>query len=361
MFSIIYPYRNRDIQRVKNSLESLQQQTNNSFEVYLVNYGSNEIYSKQVKNLLINYSFVNYSYLYTEQQPWNKSKAINSILKNLRTGYFFVADIDMIFHSSFVEKALQLLKNNEAWYFQVGFLNEEESKLSKKFEDYNIKFKSNKEATGLTMCSVESAKAIRGFDQFYHFWGSEDTDFHVRLKNAGCNVNFYDKDILMLHQWHEIYRNKEIKFLSKELRISNIVKFNHYYLKKTSQDKKTTVNNENWGKSQSKEEYERLVEYSKTNSKLISNKCIEINYFLFQELPNLKSGLHCFEIHEEKTNKSFKTVIKSVLKKNKTTFYSLKSINDKLLFNIINFYKNYHYNYSISEDLKSIKFVINKL
>ncbi len=358
MFSIIYPYRNRDIQRVKNSLESLSRQTNNEFDVYLVNYGSNKDYTHQIKSLLQNFSFVNYSYLYTELQPWNKSKAINSILKNLEDGYFFVADIDMIFHSTFIEKAIAHAKNNEAWYFQVGFLSENESKTQKKFEDYNIKFKSNSEATGLTMCSVESAKSIQGFDEFYHFWGSEDTDFHERLKHAGYKVNFYDENILMLHQWHEIYRNKETKSLTYSLQISGIVQLNHHYLKQTILNKKIKVNSNDWGKTQTKEQYEELVSFS--NAKLITSSCTEIDYFLFQELPNLKPGIHIFEIREKEKKPTLKT-LKNSINTNRKLYYSLKTINDKLLLHIISFYKNSPYNYSVSKDLKSIKFVINKL
>ncbi|MFD1163099.1 galactosyltransferase-related protein [Hwangdonia seohaensis] len=360
MISIIYPYRNRDIQRVKNSLESLQFQTNKVFEVHFVNYGSNENYTHQIENLLKGFSFVNYTYLYTKKQPWNKSKAINSVLKNLETGYFFVADIDMIFHSTFIDKALELSKNNEAWYFQVGFLSEEESKTSKKFEDYTIKFKSNKEATGLTMCSVKSAKAIRGFDEFYHFWGSEDSDFHVRLKNSGCNVNYFNEKLLMLHQWHKIYRHKESESLTADLQVSGIVQLNSCYLKQTIQNKKTIVNGNDWGETQTKQQFEKLVAHSNKQNKLISNGCAEIDYFLFQELPNLKPGIYSFQIRAKQQNTSLKTTLKSVLKNKKTQCYSLKTINDKLLFHIVNFYRNNPYNYNVSKDLKSITFVIEK-
>jgi len=358
MLSILYPYRNRDIQRVKNSVESLQIQTNKNFEVYLVNYGSDENYTNQIENLLKIFSFVNYNYLYTEKQPWNKSKAINSVLKKLETDYFFIADIDMIFHPNFVNKALELSKTKEAWYFQVGFLSETESKTKKQFEDYTIKFKSNKEATGLTLCPVKFAKSIHGFDEFYHFWGSEDTDFHVRLKNSNCQVNYYDEELLLLHQWHEIYRCKETDNLTEDLQISGVVQFNHHYLKQAVQSKKTVVNDNDWGETQTKEQYKELVEYSKAHSKIINTSCVEIDYFLFQELPHLKPGIHSFQIKEKQKDITLKTTLKSVLKKHKNQYYSLKTINDKLLFHIINFYKCNSYNYSISKDLKSIKFVI---
>ena len=96
MISIIYAYRNRDLARVKASLDSLALQTNTNFEVRFVDYGSEQKYVGLIYELLQNYSFVNYSYHPTQLQPWNKSKALNSIIRNLTTDYCFVADIDML-------------------------------------------------------------------------------------------------------------------------------------------------------------------------------------------------------------------------------------------------------------------------
>lgn len=361
MISIIYPYRNRDLQRIKYSLESLKGQTSKAFSVYFVDYGSEPSHSKKVQNLLYDYTFVNYSYLYTELQPWNKSKALNSVIKKFQTGYFFVADIDLIFHPSFIEKALQLAKTKMCWYFQVGLLDEIESKHFKPFETYKPKFISDNRSTGLTLCPVEHAQTIRGFDEFYHFWGSEDTDFHERLKHAGYKVNFFNEELLLLHQWHKIYRHKETDKLAKTFQISGIVQYNQYYLQQTIKSKIAQVNNKDWGETQLKKQHEALVSFSKSYSTVLSCDKNEVDYFLFKELPHLKKGLHCFKIEEKKEEQSLKKSIKRFVKNKRVKQYLLKEVNDKLLFHIINFYRDFPYNYSISEDLKSITFVINKL
>ncbi len=359
MISIIYPYRNRNPQSVKKSLESLSLQTNNTFEVYVVNYGSNKSFTAAIKGVLKEFSFVNYSFVYTQQQPWNKSKALNSVLKTLKTERFFVADVDMIFRPDFIALASRLPKD-EVWYFQVGFLSEQETKLNKKFNEYSIKFKSNPEATGLTLSPVKAAKAVQGFDEFYHFWGSEDTDFHVRLRQAGYKVHFYKEAILLLHQWHETYRHKEKLRLTKQLQISNIIQFNHHYLKRVIEKKSTLANSENWGQIQNREDYSNLIACANKIAVPISNECRVIDYFLFQELPHLKTGFHTFKITENNGFESFKKAIKKRIKKNKIAYYTLKEVNDKLLFHIINFYRNCPYNYEISHDLKSINFTIFK-
>ena len=215
MISIIYPYRNRELKRIKYSLNTLQQQTNQNFEVYFVDYGSEQNLAKQVKELVSNYSFVNYLYINNNYQLWNKSKALNFIIRNLQSPYFFVADIDILFHSQFIEVTLGLAQPNKATYFQVGMLSAKEASREQSFEKYQVKFKTNESATGMTLFPVKSVQELRGFDEFYHFWGSEDTDMHVRLKNYGLKINYYDTRILMLHQWHETYRMKEKMELEK--------------------------------------------------------------------------------------------------------------------------------------------------
>ena len=62
--------------------------------------------------------------------------------------------------------------------------------LEKEYNDYQIKFKTNLEATGITLFPTEILKRMNGFDEFYHGWGAEDTDAHNRLKNLGLEFEF---------------------------------------------------------------------------------------------------------------------------------------------------------------------------
>ena len=194
MLTLIYPYRNRNIERVKRSLDSLKCQTVSDFSVQFVDYGSELEISSAIETLLKNYAFVNYQYYPTQFQPWSKCIALNSVIKGLKEGFCFVADVDMIFHPEFIAKAISLQKENTSTYFKVGFLNAEETKLSKNYSDYKVDFESEEGATGLTMFPFAALQKLQGFDEFYHFWGAEDTDMHVRLRNDGQTVNFYDSE-----------------------------------------------------------------------------------------------------------------------------------------------------------------------
>tara|TARA_R100000935_G_scaffold57542_1_gene91714 strand:- start:50 stop:1132 length:1083 start_codon:yes stop_codon:yes gene_type:complete len=358
LLSLIYPYRNRDLKRISRSLESLSSQTSNKFKVKFVDYGSSISHSKEVKALVSTYSFASYTYYHTQHQPWNKSRALNSVIKTLEDGYCFVADVDMIFRNDFVETAMQLQNPNTAVYFKVGFLSEKETERDTSFSDYTIKFESTDGATGLTMFPVKILKEIRGFDEFYHFWGSEDTDVHVRLKNAGYGVEFYEKDILMLHQWHKTYRLKEVKELSRELQLSDVVRLNYQHLQTAINENKTIANNEFWGQVQTKQQETQCLEALQRSS-TIPNVKETIDHFVFVDLPQLKSGTHAFKFIEDQTNKTLKYKTKKALNKRVDTFYNLKEVNDILLLHIIALYRNLPYIYKVSEDKSYIEFSIH--
>lgn len=352
---IIYTFRNRDSRRVKNSLDSLAKQTKQNFDVIFIDYGSDEDTALEIKSLLKKYDFASYIYLNTNEQPWNKCKALNFAIKQIKSKYCFIADADIIFHSKFTLELERLTEPNKAVYFQVGFLSEEESSKNIPFEEYKIKFLTNHEATGMTLFPVENLYSINGFDEFFHFWGAEDTDIHNRLKNAGCEIEYYDQELLMLHQWHKNFRSRETKELGKELQLSGIVEINHQHLIYNLENKITKVNDENWGNLTDEKEFNELVVSSPL---VLPDKKSSIDHFLHYELPNSKNKVLSVQIKENKSE--VKNKLKRILGKKIIEHYTLKEINDLFLLHIVSFYHSFPYSYKISEDLKSITFKIKK-
>lgn len=358
MITIVYPYRDRPVRSIKNSLDSLKSQSKANYNVLFINYGSNNVISVEVKLLTASYDFVTYYYLYTKDQPWNKSKALNFALRHLvQTAYFFVADIDMIFSPKFslilsqliVEKPLQNV------FFKVGFLLKSETYQNKEFQDFKVHFQSTKEATGLTLFHTDSLKKLNGFDEFYHFWGSEDTDAHVRLQNAGCKVFFYDSEILMLHQWHPSYRSKERKVITPNLQLSGVVQLNHQHLKDAIAQKRTEVNNDNWGISISEQEYELLQKPERRIQ--ISNQKPEIDHFLHFTLKHRTTVITEYVFQLDVKQGTWKQRIKKGLGKKVPQYYSLKEINDSVLLHLISTPEIKNYSCQIAPDLKSISLI----
>jgi hypothetical protein len=324
------------------------------FTILFIDYGTTDALANEIRLLVERYSFVKYYYLFTQYQPWNKSKALNYALRQINSPYFFVADIDMIFHSSFISKVKNLIQANPSRnvYFKVGFLAESTVIKNEKFEDLPVYFESTNEATGLTLFHTDNLKKLNGFDEFYHFWGAEDTDAHIRLKNAGFEVYFYNSEILMLHQWHPSYRSTERKDLTINLQLTGIVQLNHQHLKDTIAQKRTKVNNDNWGISISKEE-NALLEMP-VKRIIVKNHKAEIDHFLYFTLKQQASLVTEYQVQIDLEQGSLKQIIKKLIHKKVPQYYSLKEINDLILSHLVTNPAFKNYRYQVAPDLKSI-------
>lgn len=350
MITIIVPYRNRSLSRVKKSLDSLSMQTNQNFEVQFIDYGSNLEISNKAKELVSNYSFAMYTISHHQNTMWNKSRAINIVLKDLITDYCFVADIDMIFHPEFVNVLHQVKQQDKVVYFQVGFLSQEESKKNIPFEEYKIKFTSTDGATGLSLFPVNELKKVNGFDEFYHLWGAEDTDVHNRLKLQGLKIIFYDSQILMLHQYHKIYRHLKDNKVTKHITIKEISRINLKYCKDQYTNENIIANSEKpWGNIQSEQEYQKLLNPTESESISLNKN----NFNKWMESLRNKSINTVVLYHLEGSNSWAGNIISKLYGK-----YTLKEASDLLLLNHIEHLRNKKYLYQVSKDCKKIDYTL---
>ncbi|MBF4465651.1 glycosyltransferase family 2 protein [Flavobacterium sp. LC2016-12] len=354
MITIVLTNRNRNLKTIKNCFESLYRQSNQEFELFFVDYGSNENYIFNLKQLLQEYPKVNAVLCPVSGQLWNKCRAINIALKKCRSPYFFVGDIDMIFHPDFV-KELYIIKNEEkVTYFQVGFLSKQEASLNKDFNNAIIAFKSKKEATGMSFYPTEILKKINGYNEFYHGWGAEDTDVHIRLRNLGITVDFYDKYIFIKHQWHpKTYRTR----LSQEPFHFNLEKINHSYIKLSENTQQTLTNLKNqWGVLPDPNEYNILSGTPDFTIDLLP-EIAAVNACLAQ-LKNFEKKLISVAVKDVENANKIKQLTKKALGKKHLQFLSMKNVNDLILNEIVVHYRNLPYHYSFNEAEKTIRLKI---
>lgn len=211
--TIVIPNRNRDLSTVRRSIASIVSQLDDVSRLVVVDYGSEPSYQIALSNLLKTFDNVVLFLCATQGQLWNKSRCINMVLKSCTTSHFMVSDMDMIWHPNFSQEVTSLLKQEKTIYFHVGFMPEGESEKNKSFNEIVIKGVSGVEATGITIFPTEHVKSIGGFDEFYHGWGGEDTDVHLRLQRAGFDVEFIKDSMYFKHQWHsKEYRNIKSKY-----------------------------------------------------------------------------------------------------------------------------------------------------
>lgn len=353
MITIILTYRNRNLYIVKNCLESLAKQSNPDFEVLLVDYGSVNPYKNDLKDLVSNYTFIKLLRCETEQQLWCKSRAINIALKQCETPFCFVGDIDMIYHPEFITILKEQTNIKQTTYFQVGFLSEEESKLSKTFGAYSVAFKSQKEATGMTLYDTKVLQSINGYDEFYNGWGSEDTDTHLRLQNAGLEVAFYTKRLLMLHQWHpKNYRTKNDVTPFH----NNLEQINAAYLELVAVTKKVKANTEFAFGVYNDEDYSALNTVNEEYT--ITNKVGELSAFINGVLLLKKQTVVKLNITLHIDYKSTKQKTKALLGKKTLAFDTMQTLNNTLLECVISQFRNQPYQFQFDSNASTITLII---
>jgi len=354
MITLVLTNRNREIRIVKKCLDSLQEQSDIDFELFLVDYGSHQKYLSELKALQANYSKIKFIFCPTTGQLWSKCRAINIALKQATQPYFVVGDIDLIFHPNYITTLKSLAKPDKVYYFQYGFLSELESLKIQEFSSFVVDFKGNEEVTGNTMFPTASLKKVNGFDEFYQGWGAEDTDAQIRMKSLGLKLDFYNKEILVKHQWHpKAYRSKK----STHPYHSNLEQINHAYMVQTENTKRTVVNqNCEWGKLTDDDEYQKL-KHPNVNIK-IDNSSLKFRALLAQ-LANYMGDVVSVEIDKVTTNQFYKSRIKKILGKKYNSFIDMEELNNNILEELIKNYRNYPYNYSFNSQANKIELTIN--
>ena len=350
MITICFTTRNRDLQIVSNCLRSLAKQSDQDFECFLVDYGSEDSYLQELKRLVEQFSFIQFISCPTKGQLWSKCRALNIALKRATQPFFVVGDIDLIFHPQYIQKIKTFAKPHEVAYFQYGYLNQKNTKPDLDFETAEVSFKGNEEATGNAMFPKDKLLAINGFDEYYHGWGAEDTDVQMRMQHTGLTLNFVTQELLVKHQWHpKAYRSKE----STQPFHSLLERINQAYLMQTMHTKRTQVNQgKEWGVMTNNEAYQQLqtpsIQLKSTNSQLQFHA-------LLCQMKNLKNEVVQLNIEEISTKEVIKNQLKKIMGKKYLPVHHMEMLNNLLLEEIIKNYSNCPYEYQFNRATKKIQ------
>jgi len=357
--TIIYAYRNRDIERVNLSLQTLMFQTKNGFEVVFVDYGSEVLFSQAVKEVVNSYDFAHYHYVGHSGLLWNKSKALNYGIKYAKGDYIFIADVDILFHPNTIQLFQKISSPEKSYLFKLSYLSKKVSQsLRNTSRLFDLPVKHHGKINGMVLTSKSSLTTINGLDEFFHFYGSEDMDLANRLEISGQQL-IEQTEEYFLHQWHTIYNSYDDSKLSITPRLFNIKRINqeHYFYNKDTAIVKP-INSVNWGKVIENNKNDSLshpdVEYQ------IINLRSKIVHFLGFLLPSFENGVIKIEVREDKYQHSLKYRLKKILKKVSQPYISIKDVNDLILSEIIFKYRDNNYFYKVHNDLKGITFIISR-
>lgn len=201
--SIILSYRNRDAQRVRRCLDSLANQTIKDFEVLFVDFGSDSAAARTIKALVEQYPFARYFYSDTRGQPWNRSIALNIGIQNAAGPYILTADVDLILSPTVLEISLQHASPKRVLHLRPFMLPQD-------FADWqNVTQYEERFPLGpvsmlgvFQLAAADHWRALRGFDEFYRYYGVEDRDLGQRLAQLGVETHWLTGIVPTFHQWH---------------------------------------------------------------------------------------------------------------------------------------------------------------
>ncbi|WP_373056903.1 glycosyltransferase family 2 protein [Zunongwangia sp. H14] len=355
--SIIYAFRDRDLERVKLSLDSLHKQYLQNFEVIFVDYGSEESISTQVEYILKEFDFCCYFYLHTSQKLWNKSRALNFGIKNSTTNNIFIADIDLLFSSQATSYLEDKISSDTFYLFRMAYLNRKNSKKVYEIKDFDLlKHDRTGDVNGMILAPKDAFYKVSGYDEFFHFYGAEDVDLYARIRNAGYH-EIKLKDIYFYHNWHQSFQNSEQKALTFNPRLKNAMRINQqHYFNNLRNNIIKPVSQSFWGNAFEKQEADEL-NFPEAIVHL-ENIAAVVEHFMNEGIKYYKNKILQVQVSEADYFSSLKHIVKKRIGKQSQIYISLKEVSDIILKKIIFEYRDYNYSYEVTPDLKTIVFKI---
>lgn len=357
MITIIYAIRDRELDRVKKTLDSLTLQFFEDFEVVLIDYGSSLNAQHEIKELVSNYDFISFFQLEVSQLLWNKSKALNFGIKQAKGDYIFIADIDLIFHPNSTQLLKDLQSPEKFQLFNLGYLDRYESqKLQAQYYFENLKPTRFGKINGMILTSKESLMKINGLDEFYHFYGAEDEDLFARLETAGYKREVNDT-CYFYHNWHRSFLASEDKLLTGNPRVKNIMRINQRHFQENREGRVIRPLRQKGMGVIIEPDASRILNKPGIIIKT-PNIPAQVEHLLREKLPSIKNEIIRMEFFEDPYYLSFKYRLKKMTRKQTQPYMSLKEVNDMVLKEILFNYRDHNYSYKVGNDLKSLIFCI---
>jgi len=208
-------------------LQSIKRQTVLPFEVIIADDGSTDITKKLIYKWNKN-SSINIIHSWQEDLGFRAARSRNKAILKSSGDYIVLIDGDMILHPKFIQDHIEIA---ERGFFVQGsrvLLSENLTKKTLSENIYNFSFfsfgiKNRKNAlhsklfyklfsrkinnlSAIRSCNMgfylKDCININGFDNNFEGWGREDSEFAVRMMNAGINRKNVRFAAIQFHLWH---------------------------------------------------------------------------------------------------------------------------------------------------------------
>jgi predicted glycosyltransferase involved in capsule biosynthesis len=217
-------------------IKSLEHQTCKDFELLIADGGSKNLddiksYCDQSK---IDMRVVEFQL----GEKFERARLNNVGVRNAKTPYILTTDVDLFFAPKFVEILLDNCKPNlfiesRTMYWKPPLVQKIYKGILNPFEDLEAckigRIKKRTTAGGCQCASIDQWTKVRGFDERYVGWGSEDYDLLTRMNHSGAKVMWLGErreNIMVFHQPHSKNVKEELKEQENNKRLLN--KINGY-------------------------------------------------------------------------------------------------------------------------------------
>ncbi len=247
--------------RLENNLRSIRSQTypKELIKIVVVDYDNHEEDAKKLRSLCE--KFEAKIIRVTNRPVWNKSHAFNVALRHVETKFLMTNDADMILSQNYIEESIKSIKSKPLSLVLNVMLDLSEDSVEE-LELYaknghvpdteNLKSNTIKRKTYTDIVGADEmhiaifvtysifCKIIRGYDEFYTFWGSEDNDMYRRLHYFGLETINLKNRAYYMHQWHPKYEGVQHPGLNEVIKKNrDYFNLNHSIIR----------NDNNWGES----------------------------------------------------------------------------------------------------------------
>lgn len=216
-------------------IRSLQWQTFQDFELLIADGGSKNY--EETKEYLENYDGPVPMRMVQHKigDAFLRSLLNNVGIRNAKAEYIMTTDVDMAFGPKFLQTLNELLStkifiDSRTMYWKLPFakmIYGGKKDLYNKVEECRIgRIKKRTTAGGCQCTHIDNWRRVRGFDENYIGWGSEDQDLLQRIKMSGIKIQWLgesNETIMLFHQPHVrenlkqdlAYQHKNKKLLNK--------------------------------------------------------------------------------------------------------------------------------------------------
>jgi hypothetical protein len=227
MLTVVYTVRDRPVERLVNSINSLRAMSSGmTFNVIVVDYGCDDYHKKQLEK---SQDKTGFQLIRTETQgfPWSRGKAMNIGIYRVQTEYFISTDIDMVFESDIISETIANLGVNKKIHCRPHWL----PRSGKKNKSYTH---DNAHHGAFMVMRKEEFLNLGGFSENIMFWGMEDTELNVRAEHAGFEIVWLPRHIKMYHVWHPIsdglYDQRPLTSVADDLKsLYSAYRNNHFF------------------------------------------------------------------------------------------------------------------------------------